>query len=91
MDQLNMNNIKHHEKINTHTQRTKNNTIQRAGLFFFSKWQYVRHGVATRLLKISCFEKITVCVIETMLLTLSLVQMNTTQSEVNQPTKHRSI
>ena len=59
--------------------------------FFFSKWQYVRHGVATRLLKISCFEKITVCVIETMLLTLSLVQMNTAQSEVNQPTKHRSI
>ena len=31
MDQLNMNNIKYHEKINTHTQRTKNNTIQRSG------------------------------------------------------------
>ena len=59
--------------------------------FFFSKRQYVWHGVATRLLKISCFEKITVCVIETMLLTLPLVQMNKAQREVNQPTKHRSI
>ena len=43
MDQLNMNNVKHHEKINTHTQITKNNNIQRSGLlFFFSKKQYVR-------------------------------------------------
>ena len=38
MDQLNMNNMKHHEKINTHSQITKNNTIQRSGLpFFFRK------------------------------------------------------
>ena len=35
MDQLNMNNIKHLEKINTHTQITKTNTIQRSGLLFF--------------------------------------------------------
>ena len=35
MDQLNMNNIKHHEKINTYTQITKNNTIQRSDLLFF--------------------------------------------------------
>ena len=34
MDKLNMNNTKHHEKINTHTQITKN-TIQRSGLLFF--------------------------------------------------------
>ena len=40
MDQLNMSNIKHHDKINTHTQRTKNNTAER--LLFFSKRQYVR-------------------------------------------------
>ena len=38
-----MNNIKHHEKINTHTQTAKNNAIQRSGLlFFFLKRQYVR-------------------------------------------------
>ena len=49
MDQLNMNNIKHHEKINTHTQITKNNTIQRSGLlFFFSKRQYVRPCILSR-------------------------------------------
>ena len=43
MDQLNMNNVKHHEKINTHTQITKNYTIQRPGLlFFFSKRQYAQ-------------------------------------------------
>ena len=35
MDQWNMNNIKYHEKINTHTQITENNTIQRSGLLFF--------------------------------------------------------
>ena len=38
---------------------------------------------ATRLLKTSCFEKITVCVIETMLLTLPLVQMNKARRTVN--------
>ena len=38
---------------------------------------------ATRLLEISCLEKITLCVIETMLLTLSLVQMNKAQREGN--------
>ena len=39
---------------------------------------------ATRLLETSCLEKITVCVIETMLVTLPLVQMNKAQREVNQ-------
>ena len=38
----------------------------------------------TRLLETSCLEKITVCVIETMLVTLPLVQMNKAQREVNQ-------
>ena len=38
---------------------------------------------ATRLLETSCLEKITVCVIETMLMTLPLVQMNKAQKEVN--------
>ena len=37
---------------------------------------------ATSLLEISCLEKITVCVIETMLVTLLLVQMNKAQREV---------
>ena len=36
---------------------------------------------AARLLKTSCFEKITVCVIETMLVTLRLVQMNSAWRE----------
>ena len=36
-----------------------------------------------RLLETSCLEKITVCVIETMLVTLPLVQMNKAQREVN--------
>ena len=39
---------------------------------------------ATSLLEISCLEKITVCVIETMLVTLPLVQMNKAWREVNQ-------
>ena len=39
---------------------------------------------ATRLLKPSCLEKVTVCVIETMLLTLPLVQMNKARREGNQ-------
>ena len=38
---------------------------------------------ATRLLETSWLEKITVCVIETMLVTLPLVQTNKAQSEVN--------
>ena len=38
---------------------------------------------ATRLLETSCLEKVTVCVIETMLVTLSLVQMNKARREVN--------
>ena len=38
-----MNNIKYDEKINTHTQILKNNTIKRSGvLFFFPKRQHVR-------------------------------------------------
>ena len=39
---------------------------------------------ATRLLETSCLEKITVCVIETMLVMLPLVQMNKARREVNQ-------
>ena len=39
---------------------------------------------ATRLLETSWLEKITVCVIETMLVTLPLVQMNKARREVNQ-------
>ena len=46
---------------------------------------------AARLPKTSCFEKITVCVIETMLMTLPLVQMNKARREVNQQIKHRSM
>ena len=42
---------------------------------------------AARLLKTSCFEKITVCVIETMLVTLPLVQMNKARREVSQQIK----
>ena len=37
---------------------------------------------ATRLLETSCSEKITVCVIETMLVTLPLVQMNKVRREI---------
>ena len=37
---------------------------------------------ATRLLETSCLEKITVCVIETMLVTLPLVQMNKVRREI---------
>ena len=39
---------------------------------------------AARLLKNSCLEKITVCVIETMLMMLPLVQMNKARREGNQ-------
>ena len=45
---------------------------------------------AAHFLKTSCFEKITVCVIETMLVTLPLVQMNKEQREVNQQIKLKS-
>ena len=38
---------------------------------------------ATRLLETSCLEKVTVCVIETMLMTLQLVQMNKAWREGN--------
>ena len=38
---------------------------------------------ATRLLETSCLEKIAVCVIEAMLVTLPLLQMNKTRREVN--------
>ena len=44
---------------------------------------------ATRLLE-TCLEKITVCVIETMLVTLPLVQMNKAQIEVSQQIKYKS-
>ena len=37
MERLNMNNIKHHEKINTQTQVTKNSTIQTSGLLPFCR------------------------------------------------------
>ena len=39
---------------------------------------------ATRLLETSCFKKIIVCVIETMLVMLPFVQMNKARTEVNQ-------
>ena len=42
-----------------------------------------RATTATRLLETSCLEKITVCVIETMLVTLPLVQVNKARGEVN--------
>ena len=45
---------------------------------------------AARLLKASCFEKITVCVIETTLVTLLLVQMNKARRKVSQQIKHKS-
>ena len=45
---------------------------------------------ATRLLETSCLEKITVCVIETMLVTLLLVQMNRARKEVSQQIKYKS-
>ena len=44
---------------------------------------------AAHILKISCFEKITVCVIETMLVTLPLVQMNKARREVSQQIKYK--
>ena len=44
---------------------------------------------AARLLKTSCFENIIVYVIETMLMTLPLVQMNKSRREVNQKIKHK--
>ena len=45
---------------------------------------------ATRLLETSCLENITVCVIETMLVTLPLVQMNKARREVSQQIKYKS-
>ena len=45
---------------------------------------------ATRLLETSCLEKITVCVIETMLVTFPLVQMNKARREVSQQIKYKS-
>ena len=45
---------------------------------------------ATRLLENSCFEKITVCVIETMLVTLPLDQMKKARREVSQQIKYKS-
>ena len=45
---------------------------------------------AARLLKTSCFEKITLYVIETMLVTLPLVQRNKARRKVNQQIKQKS-
>ena len=45
---------------------------------------------APHLLKTSCFEKITVCVIGTMLVSLPLVQMSKARREVSQQTKYKS-
>ena len=45
---------------------------------------------AARLLKTSCFEKITVCVIEKMFVTLPLVQISQVRREVSQQIKHKS-
>ena len=44
---------------------------------------------ATRLLETSCLEKITVCVIETMLVTLPLVQMNKARRKWTEETKYK--
>ena len=44
---------------------------------------------ATRLLETSCLEKITVCVIKTMLMTLRLVQMNKARREVNRTNMYK--
>ena len=56
-------------------------------LFFFPLFpeDLISPGLprATRLLETSCLEKITVCVIETMLVTLPLVQMNKARREGN--------
>ena len=56
-------------------------------LFFFPLFHedLISPGLprATRLLETSCLEKITVCVIETMLVTLPLVQMNKARREGN--------
>ena len=45
---------------------------------------------ATRLLETSCLEKVTVSVIETMLVTFLLVQMNKARREVNQTNQVRT-
>ena len=45
---------------------------------------------AAHLLETSYLEKITGCVIETMLVTLPLVQMNKAQRELNQQSKYKS-
>ena len=45
---------------------------------------------ATPLLGTSCLEKITACVIKTMLVTLPLVQMNKARREVSQQIKYKS-
>ena len=55
--------------------------------FFFPQFHkhFFSHALscATCLLETSCLEKITVCLIETMLVTLLLVQINKAQREVN--------
>ena len=48
------------------------------------------HALPTFLKLLVLKKKITVCVIETMLMTLPLVQMNKVHREVNQQTKHKS-
>ena len=45
---------------------------------------------AAHFLKTSCFEKITVCLIETMLMTLSLLQRDKARRELNQQIKCKS-
>ena len=53
MDQLNMNNIKHHEKINTHTQITKNSTYKDLAFFLKSNiWGRVNVGHADDLFQL---------------------------------------
>ena len=44
---------------------------------------------ATHLLETSCLEKITICVIEAMLVTLPLVQMNKARRKGTEPTKYK--
>ena len=51
---------------------------------------YLELPRATHLLKTSCFEKITVCVIQTIIVTLPLVQINKARRNVSQQIKHKS-
>ena len=79
-----------HYKTNAFLRYFKRSTLKRNltySFFFFPLFHenLFSPGLprAARLLETSCLEKITVCVIETMLVTLPLVQMNKARREVN--------